>query len=296
MHHFWIILTGILVAIPCAMLGSYLILRKMSMVSDAISHAVLPGIVIAFLLTGSRTSVWLLLGAGTMGILATFLIEAFHKWAKIQTDAAIGVIFTSLFALGVILATAFAGNTDLDEQCILYGEILFTPYDKLFIAQGLSLGPKSVWIMGIITILVIVMVMVGWKEFFVTTFDPAFAAAIGISTTLWHYLLMSAVSFTTVAAFDSVGAILVIAFLIAPAATAYLLTNNIRIMLLLAVLFGISASILGYLLGVILDSQISGAMATVMGIQFVIVLIVSPSHGLLRKYFRRRRRTENTVA
>nr|WP_317170087.1 metal ABC transporter permease [Rhodocytophaga rosea] len=127
MNAFWIILAGSLVAVCCSLLGCYLILRKMAMVGDAISHAVLPGIVLAFLFTGSRDSVPMLLGAGILGVLCTFLIEFFHTKARLQTDASIGVTFTWLFALGVILITVFAGQVDLDQDCVLYGEIAYIP-------------------------------------------------------------------------------------------------------------------------------------------------------------------------
>jgi len=112
----WIILTGMLVAISCGLLGCYLVLRKMAMIGDAISHAVLPGIIIAYMLTGSRDSIAILLGAGLLGVLTTFLIEFFHQKGKLQTDASIGVTFTWLFALGVILVAAFAGQVDIDQD------------------------------------------------------------------------------------------------------------------------------------------------------------------------------------
>jgi manganese/zinc/iron transport system permease protein len=281
-NDFYIILTASLVASSCALLGCFLILRKMAMVGDAISHAVLPGIVIAFLISGSRDSVTMLLGAGLIGILTTFLIEFFHKKAKLQTDASIGVTFTWLFAVGVVLISLFAGKVDLDQDCVLYGEIAYVPLDTI-ITEGGSIGPRAIYIMGAILIVILIFITAGFKELFLTTFDPAYASSIGISTALWHYLLMSAVSATTVASFESVGAILVVALLIAPAATAYLLTDNFKTMLIIACVAGVLASVSGYYIAVWLDSSIAGSIAMMAGIIFAMVMAASPTHGLLFK-------------
>jgi manganese/zinc/iron transport system permease protein len=283
MNDFYIILTASLVASSCALLGCFLILRKMAMVGDAISHAVLPGIVLAFLFSGSRDSVTMLIGAGLIGIFTTFLIEFFHKKAKLQTDAAIGVTFTWLFAVGVVLISIFAGKVDLDQDCVLYGEIAYVPLDVIISSSGTSLGPKALYVMGFVLVLIIIFIVVGYKELFLTTFDPAYASAIGISTTLWHYLLMGAVSVTTVSSFESVGAILVVALLIAPAATAYLLTDNFKWMLVLACVAGMLASVSGYYFAVWLDGSIAGAIAAMSGVIFGLTMIFSPIHGLLFK-------------
>jgi manganese/zinc/iron transport system permease protein len=283
MNDLYIILTASLVATTCALLGCFLILRKMAMVGDAISHAVLPGIVLAFLISGSRDSVTMLIGAGIIGILTTFLIEFFHKKAKLQTDASIGVTFTWLFAVGVVLISLFAGKVDLDQDCVLYGEIAYVPLDVIITADGSNIGPRAPYIMGSILVAIILFITIFYKELFLTTFDPAYAKAIGISTALWHYLLMSAVSATTVASFESVGAILVVALLIAPAATAYLITDNLKLMLIIAAVTGILSSISGYYLAVWLDGSIAGAIAALTGIFFGLALIFSPTHGLLFK-------------
>ena len=250
------------------------------MVGDAISHVVLPGIVIAFLFSGSRDSFTMLIGAGLLGLITTFLIEFFHKKARLQTDASIGVTFTWLFAIGVVLISLFAGKVDLDQDCVLYGEIAYVPLDLVITEGGAVLGPKAAFVSGIVLIMILSFILIAYKELFLTTFDPAFAGAIGISTTLWHYMLMGAVSVTTVASFESVGAILVVALLIAPAATAYLLTDNFKWMLIIASGAGILSSILGYYLAVFLDGSIAGAIAAVNGFLFALAMILSPVHGL----------------
>jgi manganese/zinc/iron transport system permease protein len=281
MDAFWIILTGSLVAVSCGILGCYLVLRKMAMIGDAISHAVLPGIVLAFLFTGSRDSIVMLAGAAALGVITTFLIEFFHRQGKLQTDAAIGVTFTWLFAMGIILISWKAGQVDLDQDCVLYGEIAFISLNTVDIA-GFEI-PKSVLIMGSVLVIIILFVSIGYKELFLTTFDPGYASAIGISTVLWHYLLMGMVSLSTVAAFDNVGAILVVAFMIAPAATAYLLTDKFGKMLTLAIISGVLSSAGGYYLASLLDGSIAGAMSAVAGFQFVLALLFAPESGVITK-------------
>lgn len=293
MNALYIILTASLVSMSCALLGCFLILRKMAMVGDAISHAVLPGIVIAFFISGSRDSVTMLLGAGLIGIITTFLIEFLHKRAKLQTDASIGVTFTWLFAVGVVLISLFAGKVDLDQDCVLYGEIAYVPLDLIITDGGVILGPRALYIVGTILAVILIFIVTGYKELFLTTFDPAYASAIGISTTLWHYLLMSAVSATTVASFESVGAILVVALLIAPAASAYLLTDNFKWMLFLACVIGVLSSITGYYLAVWVDGSIAGAVASMTGLFFAAALLLSPTHGIL---FRRGKSAAHDVA
>jgi manganese/zinc/iron transport system permease protein len=286
MDAFWIMLTGALVATSCGLLGAFLILRKMAMVGDAISHAVLPGIVIAFLLAESRAAVPMLLGAAAIGVLTTLLIELLYQKARLQIDASIGITFTWLFALGVILISLYAGQVDLDQDCVLYGEIAYVPLDIWITKDGMNLGPLPVWITGGVTLLVLIMIVVGYKGLQLTSFNAEYAAAIGVSTAFWHYLLMSAVSITTVVSFESVGAILVVAFLIVPPATAYLLTERLPVMLGLTVLFGVLSSVGGYYLAAWMDGSIAGAMAVVAGLFLALALLFSPSQGYFIKRWR----------
>lgn len=278
---FEIILTGSLVAVACSLLGTFLVLRKMAMVGDAISHAVLPGIVIAYLVSGSRDSTFMLFGAAALGLITTFLIELFHKKARLQEDASIGITFTWLFAIGVIMISVMGGAVDLDQDCVLYGDILMVPIDHFRTASGLDLGPEAVWVMSGVLILIVIFLAVGFKELFLTTFDPSYAAAIGVSIGLWHYLLMGLVSVTTVAAFESVGAILVVAFLVGPPATAWLLTNDLKKMLVISSILGILAAAGGYFLASAIDGSLAGGMATVVGFEFALAFLFSPSQGLL---------------
>jgi len=282
MSGFWIILTGSLVGAACALLGTFLVLRKMSLLGDAISHAVLPGIVIAFLLSGSRAAIPMFLGAAAVGILTTILIELFRDKWKVQEDASIGIVFTSLFALGVVLISIYAGDVDLDQQCVLYGEIAYTPWDTL-IMGGQSLGPRPVWILGFVLIVNILFVTLFYKELQISSFDPAMAFSVGINASVIHYLLMGAVSMTTVAAFESVGAILVVAMLIVPGASAYLWSDRLPRILGLAVGFGVLSAIGGYSLSSWWNSSIAGAMTTVLGAIFLISFLTAPDRGMISK-------------
>jgi manganese/zinc/iron transport system permease protein len=275
MDAFIIILTGSLVAVSCALLGSFLVLRKMAMIGDAISHSVLPGIVIAFLLVGSIDSIWMIIGAGMIGVLTTFLIEFFHQKGKLQTDASIGVTFTWLFALGVILVTYYAGNAHIDQDCILHGEIAYVPIDLMYDSNGNAIGPKALIVLSGLLAIILLFIFIFYKELFITTFDPSFANAIGISSSKWHYILMALVSLTTVASFESVGAILVVALLIAPASSAYLITHDLKWMLIIGSVFGIISSFFGYWLSYLLDGSIAGAMVTVSGIIFGVCYLIT---------------------
>lgn len=281
MDAFYIILTGSLVALCCGLLGSFLLLRQMAMVGDAISHAVLPGIVIAFLLSGSRDSLPMLAGAAALGVLATVLIEWLHRVGRVQADASIGLAYTTLFAIGIILISLFARQVDLDQECVLYGEIAYVPLDLWILDSGLSLGPRPVWILGGALLLILGFISLGYKGLQLTSFDPGYAASLGISTLFWHYALMGAVSMATVVSFESVGAILVVAFLIVPPATAYLLTDRLPVMLGLTALFGVLSAALGYGFAVLTNGSVAGAMAVAAGVWFALALAVKKGFWIM---------------
>lgn len=287
MSDLWIMLTGALIASSCGFLGCFLVLRRMAMLGDAISHAILPGIVIAFLITGSRDPLPMLIGAAIFGLLCTIVIQLLRNQG-VQADAAMSVTFTALFAVGVILISLFTQQIDLDLDCVLYGEIAYVPYDT-WIWNGIDLGPRALWGAGAAFTLSLLVVGLFYKQFKLTSFDPALAAAIGIPVAIFHYLLMGLVSVTTVAAFESVGAILVVAMLIVPAATAYLLTERLGIMLGLSVMIGIACSFGGYLLAIALDASIAGCMTIVAGGLFTLALLFSPRQGIITRWLIRRK-------
>jgi manganese/zinc/iron transport system permease protein len=272
-------LVAVLVAAACAMPGVFLVLRRTAMVSDAISHTILFGIVISFFIVRDLESPLLMLGATLTGVLTVWLIEVLTRTGRVKEDAAIGLVFPFLFSIAVILISRFAGNAHLDEHTVLLGEIGFAPFDRLTLL-GLDL-PRAVWVMG--GILLVNMLFIGllYKELKLTTFDAGLAAALGFSPALLHYSLMTLVSLTAVGAFDAVGAILVIALIIGPPAAAYLLTDRLPVMLGLSVLIGALSAVAGYWLARAIDTNISAAMATMIGVSFTLVFIFAPQRGML---------------
>jgi len=283
----WIVLMGFLVAAACGLVGNYLILRRMALVGDAISHSVLPGIAIAFLLSGSRGSLAMFVGALAAGVVTTVIIETIHKRTRVKQDSAIGIAFTSLFALGVVLINVFAAKVDLDQECVLYGEIAFIPLEPLASVAGIPLAPPTVLRMAVVALLTLALVLVFYKELLVSSFDPGLAVSLGINATLVHYLLMSWLSVVVVSAFESVGAILVIAMLILPGATASLLSQRLPVVHGLAVLHAALSSVLGWHLATWLNCSPAGAMVVAATGLFVLAWVFSPGQGLLRRWMGR---------
>ncbi|RTE08750.1 metal ABC transporter permease [Paenibacillus whitsoniae] len=287
MNSFLVILTGILAACACSVVGCFLVLRRMAMIGDAISHSVLPGIVIAFLVSGSRDSVVMMLGAAVLGLVTVLLIQLFHQ-SGVQADASIGVVFTAMFAVGIVLISLFTRNIDLDLDCVLYGEIAYVPWNTIELL-GIPIGPKALWMIGLALALNILFIGVFFKQFKVCSFDPGLAAAVGVPVALFHYLLMGLVSVTTVASFESVGAILVVGMLVVPPLTAYLLTEKLGLMIVYSMLSGSLSAVVGYFLAKLLDASIAASMITVAGALLLLVVLVSPSHGVLLRKLRQRR-------
>ena len=281
-----------LVAIACAIPGTFLVLRKMAMISDAISHSILPGIVIGFFITQDLNSPVLILLAALTGIITVVLVEYIQKTGLVKEDTAIGLVFPILFSIGVILIAKNANDVHLDVDAVLLGELAFAPFDRLLIS-GVDVGPKSLWIIGSILMITVTLLIAFFKELKVSTFDAGLAASLGFSPAIIHYGLMSVASVTTVGAFDAVGAILVVALMIAPAATAYLLTTNLKRMLLYAVCFGVFSAISGYWLAHFLDASIAGSITTMLGILFLAVYLFAPNKGVIAVLYReKQQRTE----
>ncbi|KZS40353.1 zinc ABC transporter permease [Aquimarina aggregata] len=276
-----------MVAIACAIPGTFLVLRKMALITDAISHSILPGIVIGFFITHDLSSPLLIILAAASGVLTVVLVEFIQKTGLVKEDTAIGLVFPALFSIGIILISKNANDVHLDVDAVLLGELAFAPFDRLTIG-GVDIGPKSLWIIGTILLITITLLFAFFKELKVSTFDAGLASALGLSPVVMHYGLMTISSITTVGAFDAVGAILVIALMIAPAATAYLLTNDLKKMLLLSVIFGVSSAIIGYWSAHALDTSISGSMTTILGLIFLFVYLFAPNKGLFSVLYRQK--------
>jgi manganese/zinc/iron transport system permease protein len=279
-------LIAIVTAVACALPGVFLVLRRMALMSDAITHAVLFGIVLAFFLVGDTTSPVLMIGAAATGVLTVVLVELLNRTRLVREDAAIGLVFPVLFSVAVILISRYAGDTHLDIDAVLLGELAFAPFER-FEAFGYDLGPQSLWVMGAILALGAVLLLLFYKELKLSTFDAGLAAALGFSPALVHYGLMTLVSVTAVGAFDTVGSVLVVALMIAPPAAAYLLTDRLSTMLWLSALLGASCAVAGYWLASTLDASIAGAMATVAGLVFGLAWLLAPERGLVAAAFRR---------
>ena len=280
-----VLLIAVVVAAACALPGVFLVLRQMSLMSDAISHSVLLGIVIGFFITGRLDSPLLLILAAGTGVLTVSLVELLHRTQLVKEDAAIGIVFPALFSLAVILITRYAGNVHLDQDVVLLGEIALAPFDRVTLF-GLSL-PYSLVVMGTILTITLSVIVIFYKELKISTFDPGLAAALGFSPGLLHYGLMSLTSIIAVGAFDAVGAILVVALMIVPPATAYLLTDQLFFMLIISFLVGIVSAVSGYGVAIKFDASIAGDMAMMTGTCFLLTFLLAPQRGLLAIFYRR---------
>ncbi len=280
-----------LVAAACALPGVFLVLRRMSLVSDAISHTVLFGIVIMFMLVGDLHNPLLFVGAVLSGVLTVSLSELLLRTGRVKSDAAIGLVFPALFSIAVIIISRDFSGVHLDTDVVLLGELAFAPFNRSIIL-GLDL-PRGVWVMGLIGLLNLGFIILFYKELKLATFDAGLAAALGFAPSLIHYGLMTVVSVTVVGAFDHVGAILVVALMIAPPAAAYLLTDRLNRMLILSVLIGVASALSGYWAARLIGNvNIAGAMATMTGVFFLAALVFAPERGLIARRLERSRRRQ----
>jgi len=277
----WIVLTATATNVACALVGCFLVLRRMSLMGDAISHAVLPGLVLALLFSGSLGIVPMFLGAAAMGLLTTFLTQTLHQYARVPSDASMGVVFTSLFALGVILVKKFVTGLHFDVACVYEGALEFVPF-----AEPILGLPRPLFTTFAVLLVNLLMLALLWKELKVSSFDASLASTMGFSSTAMHYLLMSLVAVTTVASFEAVGSILVVAMLIVPAATAHLLCDRLGTMVCLSTVIGAAAALLGYIAGRWFDTNYAGMITVAVGVLYGLAVLVSPRYGLVSSIVR----------
>jgi len=273
---------AVIVAVACSLPGVFLVLRKMSMMSDSITHTILLGIVIAFFITKDLNSPLLIVGAALVGVLTVFLTELLNNTKLLSKDSSIGIVFPLLFSIAIIIISKYAGSVHLDTDSVLLGELAFAPFNRL-IVFGVDIGAKSIYTMGAILIINLLFVIIFFKELKIVTFDPALAAVLGFMPSLVHYGLMTLVSITAVGAFESVGSILVVAFMIGPPVTAYLLTEDLKKMIIIDIIISTINGILGYKFAETLDVSIAGSMALMTGLVFLLVFIFTPKNGLMSK-------------
>ncbi|MBD1223334.1 iron chelate uptake ABC transporter family permease subunit [Virgibacillus halodenitrificans] len=257
------LLTSVMVGIICGVIGCFIILRGMALMGDAISHAVLPGVALSYFL-----GINFFFGAVFTGVVTAIGIGYISQNSRIKNDSSIGIMFTSAFALGIVLITLMKSSTDLYH--ILFGNVL-------------AVRPSDMWMTLIIGIIVLASVYLFYKELLVTSFDETMAQAYGLPTKLIHYFLMTLLTMVTVASLQTVGIVLVVAMLITPAATAYLLTNRLSMMLFLSSGFGIISAVLGLYISYRANLASGATIVLVATGLFIITLIFSPRHGVLRK-------------
>ncbi|MBT5954476.1 metal ABC transporter permease [bacterium] len=277
-----IILIAALTAFSCAIPGVFLVLRGVALMSDAISHAILLGIVVMFFMVKTLDSPLLIIGAALTGVLTVTLTEVLINTNRLKKDAAIGLVFPLFFSIGVILISKYAGNVHIDLDAVLLGELALAPFHRMDIG-GLDLGPVGLWMMGTISLINVVGLLLFYKELKLATFDKGLATSLGFSPVLIHYGLMTVTSVTTVGAFEVAGSVLVVALIIAPPATAFLLTTKLSRMIGISMAVGVASAVLGYGMAYVLDASIAGSMATMNGVLFLMALFFARERGLVSK-------------
>ena len=296
----WIVITAALAAMACALPGVFLVLRQQSMMGDALSHTVLPGIVVAFLLSyGLRDAAWLspstqlatlplflFGGAVVLGVVSAMLTEFVQRLGHVESSAALGVVFTSLFAFGLLLIRLKADSVHIDPDCVLYGNVKT-------VKLGVAGIPRATAMVASLLVVNLILVLLFYKELTISAFDPSLATTLGIRARLMHYALMATTAATLVAAFESVGSILVITMLVAPAATASLLTDRLPIRLVVTLAVAFTTALLGHAMALTLpalvfsrlgfpeikDASTAGMMAVVAGMLFILAMFFAPRHG-----------------
>jgi manganese/zinc/iron transport system permease protein len=288
----WIVITGVLICMACALPGAFLMLNRQSMLGDGISHAVLPGLAVAFLLTNSRDILPMAAGAVIAGVLTAVFTQMVQRFGQVESGAALGVVFCGLFAVGLILIRVASDKVDLDADCVLYGSIETAVVDVNRI-------PRVAWIGGGLLLFNALLIALFYKELRLAAFDPALATTLGFNANAIRLGLTVVASVTTVMAFESVGSILVIAMLVAPAAAASLLTRKLHWLLTLALVFAAASALLGHLGAITLPGLVGGLlghpnlgatssaamMAVTAGVLFLICWLI----GVLRQFINRRR-------
>ncbi|MCI0631933.1 MAG: metal ABC transporter permease [Phycisphaerales bacterium] len=301
---FPVLMAGLLASLACALIGSFLVLRRMSLMGDAISHAVLPGIVGAFLLhwwldqrgIDANLSLIIFGGAVVIGVLTAGLSELVHRLGRVEPGASMGVVFTVLFAIGVIMLQQTGGDQiHMDADCVLYGlmeSVLWinppTSLGAIFSAASWEYFPRQITMLLVVLAFDAAFVIVLFKELRITSFDPDLAAAQGVNPSLMHYLLMTFVAMTTVAAFEAVGSILVVAMLIVPGMVAHLLTDRLSVMLGLSAAVAVIASISGYTASAALNVNAAGMIGVALGVVLALAALFSPRHGVISRLRQRR--------
>ena len=271
-----------LTALTCALAGVFLVLRRMAMVADAISHSVLPGLVAGFWFASGPNLLAGFIGAVAAGLVTVWAVEALSKSRNVREDAAIGLVFPAMFAAGVLWISLQFANVHLDTDAVLFGEITLAPFTRLHIGHT-DLGPQSLWLLGLSLILNAGFLYLFKKELKFSTFDPVLSRLQGFRPAVIHYSLMTIVAITTVAAFTAVGAILAVALIIVPTVIASLFSQRLNHVIALSIGFSLLCAVVGTSLAVQVDLSISGLIATLLGVVFVGGLLLAPRQGIFAR-------------
>ncbi|WP_310621000.1 metal ABC transporter permease [Flexibacterium corallicola] len=299
------ILLGSFAALACGLLGNFLILRRQALMGDAISHVVLPGIVVGFLFSGGTSSLAMMIGAGIAAVFSAVLIEVIRRVGNVEPGAAMGVVFTTMFAAGVVILeqTGTAG-VHLDVEHALYGNLESaiwldaTGISSLWTWEALKGMPHEVTTLALVCIVIVAFILLFFKELKISSFDPQLSASLGFSPRLMSLVLIIMVAIAAVAAFSAVGSILVIAMFICPPATARMLTDSLGMQLWISGAVALLSGILGYvlaafgplMLGYDMSVSAAGMIAIVAGLFQVIAMLLSPRYGVItRKVLHHRR-------
>lgn len=272
-YHIWIVVTAAIIAMSNALLGVFIVLQKKAMIGDAISHSVLPGIVVSFLIFNSRSGLLPILGAAVAGFLTVVIIEWLSKKIRIKQDAATGIAYSFFFAIGIAMISYGFKNIDLDQECVLYGEIGLVIYDNLSLGNDINI-PRQFFNGLVALITIITLIILFYKPLFFSTFDPNYAKSVGINESFWQYFIMFLISITAVLSFEAVGAIMVVGLLSIPANFAILLSKNLKIALFISAIFAVVSCLVGYLLAALFNVSIAGAIVVFMGIMLIFEILV----------------------
>lgn len=284
-----VILLAVVTALACALPGAFVVLRRNSMLVDAIGHAVFPGIVVGFWLTQDLSSPWLLIAAAASGLIVVLGSELLERTGLVAGDAPQGLIFPALFSVGILMVSTRFSNLHLDTHTVLVGDLNLAAFDQLVI-NGTALGPTHLYVMLGVLALDVLFITLCYPALKLTTFNPSYAASLGLRTVALNAILMFLVALTVTAAFYAVGAILVLALIVVPAATAALLAHRMSTMIAFTLGFAAGGSFLGFWLAYVLNAATSAGMAVFLGLMFTVVLFTRHLLGA-----RRRRRASRAL-
>lgn len=279
--HAWSMAIAATVSASCALVGTFLVVRRMSLLGDAIAHAVLPGIVVGVLAGGSLGGPLVIAGAVAASLLTVWLTQALRAGVGLAEDAGAGVVFTTLFALGVVIVSLFASRIDLDPDCVLFGVLELAAFDLMPV--GAVMVPRALVTASVILVSVGLMLAVTWRMQVFTAFDLDAARAVGVPVGILTTALLAATAAATVAGFEAVGSVLVVSMLVVPAAAAELLVCRMHSVAIVAVMMAVASACIGWFAAWMLDTSAAGMIAVVLGGWYLLAVVVAPGDGLLAR-------------